>query len=114
MTAPSQFGPGGRPVGRRRLRRLSRQFAAVGVQVPPVRLAEIAAGQPASDDELVNLAFAHAATQLSLDQRRVRRGQLKRRIAHSAIVLAAVVLALAALVCLGLVFFVLVVHQPAS
>ena len=39
MTAPPHLSLAGHPVSRRRLRRLSRQFAAVGVTVPPARLA---------------------------------------------------------------------------
>ncbi len=110
MTAPSHLGFAGRPVGRRRLRRLSRRFAGVGVHVPPDRLAAIAAGQPASDDELFNVAFAETATLFRCEQRRARRCRMKRRGVHAAIVFAAMVLALAAVLCLGSVFFLLAVH----
>jgi uncharacterized membrane protein YgcG len=36
------------------LRRLSRRFSTVGVEIPASRLREIADGQAATDDELVN------------------------------------------------------------
>lgn len=113
MTTPWPLGIAGRPGGSRRLhrliltrrlRRLSRQFAEVGVQLSPDRLAEIAAGSPASADELIDVAFAEAALRLRAEQRRAQRGCAKRRCVKSVVVLGAIVLALAVVLCLGLVF----------
>lgn len=110
MTAPST-NLAGQPVSRRRLRRLSRQFAAVGVDVPAERLAEIAAGCPVSDEEIVDVAFAETATLIRREQSKARRVRAKRRCLHSAIVTAATLIALTVLVCLGLVFFLLAEHM---
>lgn len=112
MTAPSHLGLAGRPIGRRRLRRLSRQFAGVGVHLPPDRLAEIAAGCRVSEDELFDVAFAETAMLLCREHRRAGRGRAKRRVVRAAVVLAATVLALTAVLCLGLVFFLMAVHAP--
>lgn len=107
MTAPPHLSLAGQPVSRRRLRRLSRQFATVGVTVTPVRLAQIAAGQPATDDELFDVAFAHAATHIRREQTRARHVRAKRRCVHSAIVAGATVIALIVVLCLGLGFFLM-------
>ena len=90
---------------------MSRQFASVGVQLPPARLAEIAAGCPATEDELFDVAFAQAAHRFRAEQRRTRRGRAKRTCVHSAIVLGGIVLALGAVLCLGLGFFLMAVHD---
>ena len=110
MTAPPHLSLAGDPVSRRRLRRLSRQFAEVGVRVSAGRLAEIAAGRPAAQDELVDIAFAEAATRLRRDQRAAKHARAKRRCVHSAVVAGAIALALGGLVFLGLVFFLMAQH----
>ena len=92
------------------LRRLSRRFGAVGVDIPPARLREIAAGAPASEREWVDVSFALVATNLVSDQRRTRRSRAQKRLAHWAVVAGAVVVALNVLLCLGLLFFVLTQH----
>lgn len=96
---------------RRRLRRTRRQFASVGVQVPAARLAQIAAGDPATEDELFDVSFAQTATRIRLEQRRTRRIRARRACVHSAVVLGGFVLALVAVVCLGLGFFLMALHQ---
>lgn len=110
MTAPPHLSLAGQPVSRRRLRRLSREFAAVGIRVPPARLAQIAAGQPATADELVDVAFADAATHIRHEQVQAKRIRAKRHCVHSAIVVGATVLALITVVCLGLGFFLMAGH----
>lgn len=110
MTAPPHLNLAGQPVSRRRLRRLGREFAAVGIRVPPARLAQIAAGHPATAEELVDVAFADAATHIRHEQARAKRVRAKRRCVHSAIVVGATVLALIAVVCLGLIFFLMAEH----
>ena len=99
MTAPPHLSLAGQPVSRRRLRRLSREFAAVGIRVPPARLAQIAAGQPAD-----------AATHIRHEQVQAKRIRAKRHCVHSAIVVGATVLALITVVCLGLGFFLMAGH----
>ncbi len=92
------------------LRRLSRRFSTVGVEIAPERLREIAAGAPASEREWVDVSFALVATNLLTDQRRTRRTRTRRRLTHWGIVAGAVVVALNVLLCLGLLFFVLTQH----
>ena len=111
MTAPSHLDwPAGRPVSRRRLRRLSREFAVVGVDVPAARLAAIAAGAPATEAELFDIHFAQAATRIRTEQWRGRRVRAQRRCVHWAVVTGAVVVGLNLLLCLGLMFYVLTQH----
>lgn len=105
MTAwPSPSGSGGE------LRRLSRQFSSVGVDIPPGRLRAIASGAPATEGEWVDVSFALVATNLVAEQRHTKRVRAQRRIAHWALVGGAMVVALNALLCLGLLFFVLTQH----
>jgi hypothetical protein len=92
------------------LRRLSRRFSAVGVDISPERLREIADGAPASEGEWVDVNFALVATDLLTDQRRTRRVRARRRLVHWGIVAGAIVVALNVLLCLGLLFFVLTQH----
>jgi hypothetical protein len=105
MTAwPSPAGSGGE------LRRLSRQFNAVGVDIPPSRLRAIASGAPTTEGEWINVSFALVATNLVAEQRHCNRVRTQRRIVHWALVGAATLVALNALLCLGLLFFVLTQH----
>lgn len=91
-------------------KRLSRQFSTVGVDIPPDRLRQIAAGAPASETEWVDVSFALVATNLMTEQRRTKRVRAQRRLVHWAIVAGAVVVALNILLCMGLLFFVLTQH----
>ena len=105
MTAwPSPVKSGGE------LRRLSRQFSTVGVDIPASRLRAIAAGAPATEGELVDVSFALVATNLVAEQRQSKRVRAQRRVAHWALVGGAILVALNALLCLGLLFFVLTQH----
>ena len=105
MTAwPNQVRSGGE------LRRMSRRFSSVGVDIPPARLREIAEGAPATEGEWVNVSFALVATNLMAEQRHTRRVRAQRRVVHWALVGGAVLIALNALLCLGLLFFVLTQH----
>ena len=91
-------------------RRLARQFSAVGVDIPPDRLRQIAAGAPASETEWVDVSFALVATNLMTERRRTKRVRAQRRLVRWALVAGAVVVALNMLLCLGLVFFLLIQH----
>lgn len=110
MTAPHLQTLTGGPVSSRRLRRLSRRFTAVGVHIPPARLAQIAAGRPHSDDERFDVAFAVTALQIEREQRRATANRVQRRCVHSVVVLIATVVALGVLLCIGLTFFLLAAH----
>lgn len=92
------------------LRRLSRSFSTVGVDIPPQRLRQIAHGAPASEGEWVDVNFALVATTLLSEQRRSKRTVVRRRLVHWGIVAGAVIVALNVLVCLGLLFFVMTQH----
>ena len=102
---------GDRSLNRRQVRRLSRRFAGVGVPIPAARLHEIASGGPASEDELVDVNFALAATQMLGEERRAKRGRAQRRCVHWLIVAGSILVALNLLLCLGLAFFVLAQHS---
>jgi hypothetical protein len=105
MTAwPNQVHAGGG------LRRMSRRFSTVGVDIPPSRLREIAAGAPATEGEWVDVSFALVATNLMAERRRTKRVRAQRRVVHWALVGGAILVALNALLCLGLLFFVLTQH----
>lgn len=110
MTAPSHLGLAARPVSRRRLRRLSRQFAGVGVEVSPARLRQIAVGHPVCEAERFDIAFAEAAIRIRDDQRHGKQARIRQRFTRSVIVAVATLLALNVLVCLGLAFFMLAEH----
>ena len=110
MTAPSHLSLAGRPAGRRRLRRVSRQFATVGVNVPAGRLRQISAGHPATEAERFDIAFAEAALRITGEQRHSKRFRAKRRLVHSVVVTGAIVVAMNILICLGLVFFLMAAH----
>lgn len=101
---------GNESVNRRQVRRLSRRFAGVGVGIPAERLHEIAMGRPATDDELVDVNFALAATQILSDERRSRRCRARRHCVHWLIVSAAIIVALNVLLCLAGLLFVLAQH----
>lgn len=94
----------------RQLKRMSRDFAGVGVGIPPERLQQIASGGSATDDELVDVSFALTATQLLTEQRRSKRGRAQRRCVHGLIVFASILVAINVLLCLGLVLFILTQH----
>jgi len=110
MKALSQPILDGRRPSRRRLRRLSRRYGGVGVDVSADRLAQIAAGYPATEGERVDVAFAETATRILAESRRARRGREKRRCVHSAVVIGGTVVALTILLGLGLTFFLMAEH----
>ena len=89
---------------------MSRQFSEVGVGMPPERIREIAMGRPATEDELVDVGFALTVTQLLNEKRRTKRGRVQRRCTRRLIMVAATIIALNALLCLGLVLFILTQH----
>ena len=92
------------------LRRLSRRFSTVGVDIPASRLREIADGQAATDDELVDVSFALVATATLEADRRAKRGSWRRRLLHWLMVAGAILIALNLLACMGFVLFLLAQH----
>jgi hypothetical protein len=102
--------PSARSTSPRQLKRLSRNFAGVGVGIPPERLHQIAMGGSATEDELVDVSFALTATALRNEQRRSKIGRAQRRCVHGVIVAAAILIAINVLMCLGLLLFVLTQH----
>ncbi len=112
MTAPPHLDwLTGRPVSRRRVRRVHRRYAALGVSIDPARLAQIAAGAPATEAEWTDIRFAEAAGRMVAEGRVTRRCRVRRRCAHWVVVAVAVVVALAVLLCVGLTFILLAEHR---
>lgn len=89
---------------------MSRNFAGVGVGIPPERLQQIAMGAAATEEELVDVSFALTATQLLSERRRSKFGRAQRHCVRGAIVVAAILIAINVLLCLGLLLFVLTQH----
>ena len=94
----------------RQLKRMSRNFAGVGVGIPPERLQQIAMGGAATDDERVDVTFALTATALLSEQRRSKVGRAQRRCVRGLILVVAILIAINVLMCLGLMLFVLTQH----
>ncbi len=94
----------------RQLKRMSRDFAGVGVGIAPERLQQIAQGGSATDDELIDVSFALAATKMLDEQRRSKRGRAGRRCVHGLVVFGAILVAVNVLLCLALAMFVLTQH----
>ena len=92
------------------MRRLSRRFAVVGVDIPAGRLREIADGDPATEAEIVDVNFALVATATLADERRTQRGRMRGRLLYWFMVSGAILVALNLLACLGLVLFLLAQH----
>ena len=92
------------------MRRLSRRFATVGVDISPGRLREIADGHPATDSEIINVNFALVVTSTLSDERRAKHVRARRRVVHWLTVAGAILIALNLLACLGFVLFLLAQH----
>ena len=104
---PSPVGLRHEPVS---MRRLSRRFAAVGVDISPGRLREIADGDPATEAEIVDVNFALVVTATLDEERRAKRGRARRRLLHRLMVTGTIVVALNLVACLGFVLFLLAQH----
>lgn len=87
--------------GRWQARRMSRRFAAVGVGIEPARLREMAAGAPAADDELTDVSFAIAATEIEREQRHAKYVHGRRCLVRWLIVAGMVFLLLNVLICMA-------------
>ena len=98
------------PITRRGLRRLSREFSTVGVDIPAARLREIARGEPATEAEWVDVKFALAATGILAEQQRGKRGRARGRWLRRFTVMGSIVVALNLLACFAFLFYLLTQH----
>jgi hypothetical protein len=99
-----------RALTRGQARRLSRRFGDVGVAIPATRLRQIAAGACAGDDEMTDVSFAIAATEIQHEQRLARLKRNQRRVVRWLIVAGLVLLLLNSLLCMAYLFFSLALH----
>lgn len=97
-------------LSRRQARRLSREFAGVGVLIPPERLQQISAGAPIFGDEHIDVTFALVATTCNIETRANRFHRLRRRAARWLLVGAMVLVSLTLLIALTLAMLSMV--QP--
>lgn len=100
----------GRVPARRNARRLSRQFAGVGVEIPAARLQEIASGAPVDTDEWVDVAFGLTACEIEREERLAKFARARRRSTYYLIVAAMGLVILGVLVCAAAIFFALALH----
>lgn len=89
---------------------MSRQFAGVGVEIPPSRLQQIAAGAPVDADEWVDIAFGLAACELEREERVAWFARQRRRGTHWLIVAGMVLVGLNVLVCIAVLMFTVALH----
>jgi hypothetical protein len=99
-------------VGERRARRMCRSFADVGVDTGPVRLQQMLAGMPVSEEEVTDVNFALIATQLRRDERNAKRKQLQRQGTRSLMFAGMILLVLNFLFCLAYVMLNLTDQAP--
>jgi hypothetical protein len=99
-------------VGQRRARRMCRSFADVGVDTGPVRLQQMLAGMPVSDDEVTDVNFALIATQIKRDERNAKLRQLQRQGARTLMFAGMILLVLNFLFCLAYVLLNLTDQAP--
>ncbi len=98
-------------LSRRRARRMSKRFAGVGVGIPAARLQEIAAGAPCASNEMTDVSFALAVSEIKRQERlaRFKRGQ--RCGVRLLIVAGMVLVAMNFLLCMAYLFFSLALHE---
>lgn len=94
----------------RQARRMSRRFAGVGVGIPAARLQEIAAGARVGDDELADVNFALAATEIEHEERIAKFERSQRRGIQWLIVAGVVLVILNFLLCMAYILFRLAQH----
>ncbi|MEC4762586.1 hypothetical protein [Mycobacterium sherrisii] len=99
-------------VGERRARRMCRSFADVGVDTGPVRLQQMLAGMPVSDEEVTDVNFALIATRIKRDERNAKLRQLQRQGTRSLMFAGMILLVLNFLFCLAYVILNLTDQAP--
>jgi hypothetical protein len=92
-------------LSRGQARRMSRRFGHVGVTIPAARLRQISAGAQVGQDELTDVSFAVAATQIEREERQAKLRRNKRQLIRWLIVAGLVLLLLNSLMCLAYLFF---------
>jgi hypothetical protein len=91
---------------------MSRQFARVGIDAQPVRLQQMLAGMPVTEDEVTDINFALIATQMQRDERSSRYKRLQRRGTQSMIFAGLILLVLNFLFCLAYMMLNLTDQAP--
>ncbi len=98
------------PLTRAQARRLSRRFAAAGVQIEPGRLQQIAAGAATVGNEHIDVAFAMVAVGCIAERHNAKLTRIRRRMGRWLLVGAMIVLCLCLLISLALAMLTLM--QP--
>jgi hypothetical protein len=91
---------------------MSRRFADVGVGIPAARLQAIAAGAPMTSNEVLDVQFALAVSEIQREQRLARFHRTRRRGIQCLLVAGLMLAALNLLLCMAYVFVSLVLHEP--
>ena len=91
---------------------MCRSFADVGVDTGPVRLQQMLAGMPVTDDEVTDVNFALIATQIKRDERNAKLRQLQRQGARTLMFAGMILLVLNFLFCLAYVLLNLTDQAP--
>jgi hypothetical protein len=91
---------------------MCRSFADVGVDTGPVRLQQMLAGMPVTEEEVTDVNFAFIATRIKHDQRNAKRKQLQRQGTRSLLFAGMILLVLNFLVCLAYVMLNLTDQAP--
>jgi hypothetical protein len=91
---------------------MCRSFADVGVDTGPVRLQQMLAGLPVTDDEVTDVNFALIATQIKRDKRNAKRRQLQRQGTRSLMFAGMILLVMNFLFCLAYVMLNLTDQAP--
>jgi hypothetical protein len=99
-----------RALTRGQARRLSRRFDHVGVTIPAARLRQLSAGARAGEDELTDLSFAVAASEIERENRQAKLRRSKRQLVRWLIVAGLVLLLLNSMVCVAYMFFTVTMH----
>jgi hypothetical protein len=91
---------------------MSRRFARVGIEAPPVRLQQMLAGMPCTENEVTDIHFALIATQMERDHRSAKLRRLQRQGARSAIFAGLILLVLNFLFCIAYLLLNLTDQAP--
>jgi hypothetical protein len=95
---------------RRKARRMSREFATVGVRIAPERLQQISAGAPVVGDEHIDVNFALVVTAYNTEARATRFHDVRRHAVRWLLVGAMTLVSLSLLI--GLALLMLSMVQP--
>lgn len=91
---------------------MCRSFADVGVDTGPVRLQQMLAGLPVTEDEVTDVNFALIATQIKRDERSAKLRQLQRQGTRSLMFAGMILLVMNFLFCLAYVLLNLTDQAP--